>query len=165
MKKEAVAMIYSKWTNGTEDFETVRALRRAVFLDDMGISEASVFDVYDPAAMHALLYDADEPVGTGRLYYDGEAFCIGRICVLKDRRGRGFGDMIARLLLDRALNVHAPRIRLHAPPEQAGFYEKFGFGALDGTHEEDGRLAVRMEALANDVVFPSACGHGGHSGR
>ena len=158
-------MIYSRWIHGTKDFDTVRALRTAVFVDELGIPDADVFDGFDPDAMHVVLFDDGEPLGTGRLYYDGEAFCIGRICVLMNRRGQGFGDMIARVLLDRALNMHAPRIRLITPPEHAGFYQKFGFVTLEGTYEEAGRPAVRMEVPAEDAVFPSTCGHGGKGGR
>jgi hypothetical protein len=153
-------MIHSEWKNGSKDLAVVRALREAVFVDELGIGEELVFDGFDAWALHAVLYNAGEPVGTGRLYHDGEAFYIGRICVLKDRRGQGFGDMIARLLLDRAIIAGAPGIRVNVPPEHAGFYEQFGFSRLNGTCVEAGRPAVRMEVQAKDAVFPSKCGCG-----
>ena len=151
-------MILSRWYHGTKDFEAVHALRKAVFVEEMGIDENHAFDEHDPCAMHVVVYDAAEPAGTGRLYFDGAAFRIGKICVRKELRGQKIGDMITRLLLDRALNVNAPNIRVHTCPASCAFYEPFGFKAVGAPVTENGCEVVRMEVIAKDVLFPRACG-------
>ncbi|OPX89343.1 MAG: putative N-acetyltransferase YjcF [Pelotomaculum sp. PtaB.Bin104] len=157
-------MILSRWVHGTKDFDAVRALRTAVFVGEQGIDEAVEFDGFDQYAMHVVAYNGDQPAGTGRLYFDGEAFRIGRICVRKEMRGQKIGDMIVRLLLDRALNVNAPRIRVHACPALCTFYGKFGFVATGEPFVEDDREVIPMEVLAKDVLFPRACGCNDNSG-
>lgn len=151
-------MILSRWFHGTRDFDAVKALRTAVYVEELGVDEKMEFDEHDALAMHVVVYNGEEAAGTGRLYFDGEAFRIGRICVLSKFRGQKIGDVIVRLLLDRALNVNAPRIRLNADPKLCSFYEKFGFRATGGPVVENGLEAVPMEARAKEVLFPNTCG-------
>ncbi len=151
-------MILTRWFHGTSDFDAVRALRTAVFVEEQGMPARLEFDEFDAMAMHVVVYDGKEPAGTGRLYYDGSMFRIGRVCVLKEKRGQRLGDMLVRLLLDRALNVNAPSIRIYARPELTEFYGKFGFTACGEPFIENGVAeVVPMEARAADVRFPRAC--------
>ena len=80
-------------------------------------------------AVYALAYDEkDRPAGTGRLIINDESrFQIGRVCVLKEARGQGLGDLVVRMLLYRALELGAGEIWLGAQLPAVGFYARYGF--------------------------------------
>ena len=69
------------------DMALVRAIRRQVFVQDLGVPEQQEFDAVDlPGAdtVYALLTAEGSPLGTGRLQGAAENYKIGRIaCHLK----------------------------------------------------------------------------------
>jgi len=74
------------------DYGPCIALRREVFIDEQGISEAEEMDDLDDQAIHLLATDNGTPVGTARLLLDGDTGKIGRICVVQSHRGTPAGD-------------------------------------------------------------------------
>ncbi len=71
----------------TEDLAACLALRRAVFIDEQGVSEADEIDDLDAEAVHLLAIKDTAPVGTARLLILGDTGKIGRVCVLPEARG------------------------------------------------------------------------------
>ena len=102
-------------------------VRRAVFIEEQGVSEAEELDGEDPNATHFLATDAaGTPIGTARLLASGQ---IGRMAVLPNWRKHGVG---ARLLA-AAVAAAAERnlaVFLHAQVTAIGFYERGGFKAV-----------------------------------
>ena len=92
------------------------------------------------------------------LCFDGEAeeiivrTTVGDMGVLEEKRGRGFGDLLIRLLLYKSLTHSASQICLETPKELEGFFARYGFLA-DG--EENG--LVQMHIMGDDVQL-SHCG-------
>ncbi|MEI4484677.1 GNAT family N-acetyltransferase [Frigidibacter sp. MR17.14] len=121
------------------DFAPCAALRRRVFMDEQGFTEAEEFDALDADAIHLLGLVDGVPMGTARLLRAGDVGKIGRVCVLPEARGTGLGARLieaslARLAKDPALS----RAYLSAQTQAIGFYERAGFAAegpeyLDGT--------------------------------
>ncbi len=113
----------------TEDLETCRALRRAVFIDEQGVSEAEEWDGRDSAALHFLCWQDDAAIGTARVFIEGDSGKIGRVCVLAAARGSGAGLAIMQGAIDtlRARGVRLAKLssQTHAIP----FYERLGFVA------------------------------------
>lgn len=112
----------------TRDIATCQRLRRVVFIDEQGVSEADEVDGLDDEAIHLLACDGDVPAGTARLLLKGSVGKIGRVCVLPQARGTGLG---AALIL-RTLEVlrDQPGVReayLGSQSHATGFYEKLGF--------------------------------------
>ena len=69
----------------------VRAIRRQVFVQDLGVPEQQEFDAADlPGAdtVYALLTAEGSPLGTGRLQGAAENYKIGRIAFLPAARGQ-----------------------------------------------------------------------------
>ena len=151
-------MIFSRWFHGTADFDEVKALRTAVFVEEEGLKCEEEFTSDDDMAMHVVVYKEGIPVGTGRLWFDGKSFRIGKVCVLKEHRGGKIGDMIVRLLLDRALNVNAPSLRVNARVSLSDSLSKFGFEKVGEVFTENNKKVIEMSVLGKDVLFPSACG-------
>lgn len=112
----------------TRDIATCQNLRRAVFIDEQGVSEADEVDGLDETALHLLAYDKDIPVGTARLLVKGSVGKIGRVCVLREARGTGLGAELIRVALD-VLKKQAgvTEAYLGSQSHATGFYEKLGF--------------------------------------
>ncbi|WP_164870870.1 GNAT family N-acetyltransferase [Mesobaculum littorinae] len=123
----------------TRDLAACHALRRTVFMDEQGFTEAEEFDGRDDGAVHLLAMEDAAPVGTARLLQEGEIGRIGRICVLRSHRGTGLGAALVRAAIAELRAQPDIRIiRLSAQVQAMGFYEKLGFVAhgesyLDGT--------------------------------
>ncbi|MFO1201986.1 MAG: GNAT family N-acetyltransferase [Tabrizicola sp.] len=112
----------------TRDIPTCQRLRRVVFIEEQGVSEADEVDGLDPEAIHLLAFEGEVPVGTARLLVKGPVGKIGRVCVLPQARGTGLG---AALIL-RALEVlrgqpGVSEAYLGSQSQATGFYEKLGF--------------------------------------
>ncbi|MDP3195975.1 GNAT family N-acetyltransferase [Tabrizicola sp.] len=127
----------------TRDIATCQRLRRAVFIDEQGVSEADEVDGLDETAIHLLAFDGQGPVGTARLLVKGATGKIGRVCVLPAARGTGLGAA----LIETALRVlqDQPGVTeacLGSQSHATGFYEKLGF-AVEGEEFLDAGIPHR----------------------
>jgi ElaA protein len=112
----------------TRDIAACRALRRVVFIEEQGVSEADEIDDLDEAAIHLLAFLDDTPVGTARLLVDGSTGKVGRVCVLRAARGTGLGAALMRAAVDRFRAMPGVRkVKLGAQSHATGFYEALGF--------------------------------------
>ncbi|MEG0768268.1 MAG: GNAT family N-acetyltransferase [Clostridia bacterium] len=152
-------MIYGKWIPPTGDHADALALRMDVFVREQGFSEALETDALDAQSYHAVLYEKGDLVATGRLYYEGDAFHIGRFCVRKDHRGQGLGDLLLRMMLDKALQHHAARFRIDAQTQAVPFYARYGFTACGPEYLEEHVPHMPLFALATDLRLESPCAH------
>jgi len=84
----------------TRDIATCQHLRRIVFIDEQGVSEADEVDGLDDQAIHLLAWDGDRPVGTARMLVQGTTGKIGRVCVLAEARGAGLGAALIQAALE-----------------------------------------------------------------
>lgn len=115
----------------TQDVPTCQALRRVVFIDEQGVSEADEVDGLDGRAIHLLAWDGDCPVGTARLLLKRPVGKIGRVCVLPEARGLGLGAALITTALD--VLREQPGVAeayLGSQSHATGFYEKLGFAAF-----------------------------------
>ena len=112
----------------TEDVPTCQALRRVVFIDEQGVSEADEVDGLDGRAIHLLAWDGACPVGTARLLVNGDTGKIGRVCVLPEARGLGLGAALIKAALDVLRGQAGVAVAyLGSQSHATGFYEKLGF--------------------------------------
>lgn len=157
-------MIRGRFMNSTEDCAQIFALRRSVFVEEQGFGECFVRDDGDAMAVYALVFDeADAPSGTGRLIIDDDRFMLGRVCVLKDARGQGLGDLVMRMLLLRAQELGAPSVFVSAQLPAVGFYARYGFRPIGEAHEEGGAPRQLMRAMADEISIEGNCHKGGKS--
>lgn len=150
-------MITNEWILGTQDTKKVFEIRRKVFVEEQGCNPDLDVDSFDGQAMHLLLYVDGAPVGTGRIYFDGEHFRVGRLCVLKECRGQGIGDLAIRLLLFKAF-TWANEIHIGAQKYLENFYAKFGFQKYGDEYLDENIPHIHMKLKKEDCVFPSKCG-------
>ena len=111
---------------GTAQFDDARAIRTDVFVIEQGFHNE--FDEIDDRAYHAVLYDGERPVATGRAFQEqGGGWHIGRIAVRKEYRGSGMGALVMQALEEKLRELHASGAELSAQIQAAGFYEKLGY--------------------------------------
>jgi ElaA protein len=113
-----------------EAFAHCQAIRMEVFVGEQRVPPNEEMDELDAVAVHVLALVDGQPVGTGRLILqDSETARVGRMAVLKPRRGAGVGSAILLRLMEiareRGIRTVTLAGQLHAIP----FYERFGFVA------------------------------------
>ena len=138
-------MIVAEWFTGDTQLAEVHAIRRAVFMEEQGVSEAEEMDGTDAEAIHLLLRDGGVPVATGRIIIVDGLFYLGRIAVLKDRRNMGYGDFLCRLLIRRCFELGGETQYIHSQTHAVGFYEKLGFTVTSEEYMEADIPHVNME--------------------
>ncbi|MEL7090968.1 MAG: GNAT family N-acetyltransferase [Pseudomonadota bacterium] len=134
------------WTiSETDDLATCLELRRIVFMDEQGVSEADERDGRDGDAVHVLATVEGHALGCARILRDGDTAKIGRVCVLQEGRGTGLGAAIINACLDVARSHGATRAKLGAQTHALNFYEKLGFTAFGPAYDDAGIPHQDME--------------------
>ncbi|MBP9951738.1 MAG: GNAT family N-acetyltransferase [Cypionkella sp.] len=112
----------------TRDIATCRLLRRVVFIDEQGVSEADERDDLDDIAIHLLAIENDQALGSARLIVQGETGKIGRVCVLQAARGRGIGAALIHAAVARLQKTPGvAKAKLGAQTHAIAFYQALGF--------------------------------------
>lgn len=115
----------------TRDIALCRQLRRVVFIDEQGVSEADELDDLDGVAVHLLAVLDGVPVGSARLLTEGSMGKIGRVCVLQSARGKGIGADLIRAAVARFRGVPGiAKVKLGAQVHALGFYAGLGFAPV-----------------------------------
>lgn len=120
-------------------------LRRAVFMDEQGVSEADEFDGKDPAATHVITVQDSAVVGVLRILWLPEHAKIGRFAVRHDVRNEGIGSRLFHSALSFIERKGVERVMLEAQIDRVGFYENFGFEAYGEEYLDAGILHRAMK--------------------
>ena len=124
------AMAEVKTGSWTELGTDARALRKAVFVDELSISRQLEADASDAAALHAVAYNRlGQVVATGRLLADVQPGVshIGRMAVHRVLRGGALGRQVMQTLVDAARARGDRELLLNAQRSAVGFYERLGW--------------------------------------
>jgi ElaA protein len=122
----------------TSDITTCRTLRRIVFIEEQGVSEADEVDDKDDTAIHLLATENGTPVGSARLLIAGDTGKIGRVCVLKSHRGTGLGAALVRAAISELRGHGLTTAKLGAQTHAIGFYQRLGFTATGSEYMDAG---------------------------
>lgn len=116
-----------RWTKGNEDFEDAFSVREKVFIIEQNVDEEDELDTFDDLAWHIVLYDDRIPIATGRVFKKRDSCVIGRVCVLKEYRGRSIGKQLISHLLEKADQMGLDRLELESQMYAVDFYRRVGF--------------------------------------
>lgn len=112
-------MVTGKWLEQGDAGEAV-SLREAVF--------GRGRDATDNIARCVVVYDdSGAPVGAARLFWQGGAFRVDLVGVLQEHRGRGYGDLLMRLAIYKAVSHGAKTLLITPTDETRGFFTRYGF--------------------------------------
>lgn len=153
-------MITTKWMLGNIDpeYKLIQNIRNEVFVDEQNGPEFEEDTEFDRYGVHLLIYHNDTPCATGAIFHNGTAVQIARICVLKDFRSLGLGDLVVRMLLHKASQTDTREIYVLSQQYITGLYAKFGFKLLDDEITDiDGIPHCRMLLNMDELVFPKKC--------
>jgi len=105
-------------------------IRKEVFIKEQKVSVDEELDDLDNSATHFLLLKDNKPIGTMRIFLDAEKHEVtfGRIAILKEYRGQGYGrNMVSQVMKIISRKVTPLTIRLNAQEQAEGFYKSLGF--------------------------------------
>ncbi len=117
------------WSNERDRLACL-GVREEVFVVEQHVPHEDERDELDPLCVHALARDhSGVPIATGRLVppRGDEPARIGRMAVLRAWRGKGVGEALLHLLVDRARTLGYRTLEMHAQSHAVPFYERHGF--------------------------------------
>ena len=106
--------------------EALKAIRKSVFIDEQHVPKDLEWDGRDTECIQFLLTADSIPVATARLTPEGQ---IGRMAVLRNFRGKGFGSRLLAAVIEQAKHAGHKQVFLHAQVSVIDFYKAHGFTA------------------------------------
>jgi predicted GNAT family N-acyltransferase len=103
---------------------SLRLIRQRVFIEEQQVPKDLEWDSDDKRATHFLGKEGNRPVACARLIKDDY---LGRVAVLKEHRGHGWGSRIIRAAEQYLLERHKGRLSLNAQANGYHFYFKNGY--------------------------------------
>jgi predicted GNAT family N-acyltransferase len=116
-------------------------IRFTVFCEEQGVPREIELDEHDAVSVHAVVFEDEMPIATGRLLPDGH---IGRMAVLKGWRNRGLGGLMLQKLIERAKARGDREVALSAQVHAVAFYRAHGFVEEGAEYLEAG---IRHQAM------------------
>jgi N-acetylglutamate synthase-like GNAT family acetyltransferase len=154
--QEVTMAVQGKLLTTSDDLTEAFAIRKEVFLYELGMTEQLVFDEMDREAIHVIIYEDVKgenqskdkiAVATGRLHFDGYHYELSQIAVLKDYRRKRYGDFAVRMLLNRAFQA-GMEVITYSPNTLFQFFESIGFHK-DNSEQKNGNY--RMIINPSDI--------------
>lgn len=141
--------------SGLEPIDEILDIRKKVFIEEQKLPEFMLQNDEDDEAIFALAFEESEttkiPVGTARLLFLGDEFKVGRLCVLKEYRGKGYADFLIRMLIDKAFQMGAKEVHVDSQLHAIGFYKKIGFTENGEIKTDNGFEEQPMVLIKEDL--------------
>lgn len=122
----------------THDITACQVIRRAVFIEEQGVSEAEEMDGLDADCHHYLLWDGDTPIATLRVKPLDETAKIQRVAVLKAYRNKGAGALLMQTVLSELPQDGFSKAILGSQLTAIPFYTKLGFEVFGPVYDDAG---------------------------
>ena len=127
--------------------DTLKAIRKSVFIDEQHVPKELEWDGRDTECTQFLLTIDSAPVATARLTPEGQ---IGRMAVLKNFRGKGFGSRLLATVIEQAKHAGHKQVFLHAQVSVIEFYQRHGFTACGDVFIDAGIEHRSMKLVFDD---------------
>lgn len=145
-------MITGEFLDGYVINEDAYKIRKAVFIDELKTAEIFLEDEVDASAHHLLVKDGKESIATGRIVLDDEKTYIGRIAVMKSHRGQSIGDLVVKMLIDKAFRLGLEPVSVYSRISAIGFYESIGFKTIGEVFTKESVEVVEMTIRSKDLI-------------
>jgi predicted GNAT family N-acyltransferase len=121
------------------------ALRKTIFIEEQGVSEALEMDGLDDQATLILAKMKAKPIGCARYRLLDNYVKVERVGVLQEFRGQGIGQAIMRFI-EQEIASSSPvlTIKLHAQDHAIPFYHHLGYQDIGEPFYEAGILHQAM---------------------
>lgn len=117
--------------------ENAKLIRETVFVKEQGFKEE--FDSVDLIATHIVIYNDGKPAAVGRYFNEGNSptYHIGRVAVMKEYRGLGYGKGIMDIAEKHIKAEGGEKIEVSAQLQAKPFYEKCGYTAVGDIYYDE----------------------------
>ncbi len=123
-------MLEIKLLKNLDNLKEALEIRKKVFVVEQNVPPELEWDEMDKMATHFLLYLDKIPIGTARVFKKESDWYIGRMAILKEYRGKGYGKIIMEYIMDFLNAMNPEKIIIHAQTTVLGFYRKFRFNEI-----------------------------------
>ena len=142
-------MLHFKYTEDVHSsiYEDSLLIRQSVFISEQHVNPAIEIDDKEKDCVHLVAYNQQEKaVATARLFpLSPSSFKIQRVAVVKELRGKKYGNAIMKKIEEIAKEKHIKKLVLGAQNYAIPFYEKLGYSTEGEEYEEAGILHRHMK--------------------
>ncbi len=121
-----MSKISFKWIKDS-NYEDCFKVRKEVFIKEQNISYDKEYDGIDNECDHIVGYVDNTPIATGRILVKDNKYYLGRICVLKEYRGFGYGIELIKEMIKYLEEKNIKEIYLSSQYYIKDLYSKLGF--------------------------------------
>lgn len=125
-----------------ELMQIAHAIRNEVFVIGQNCPTNLEWE-FEEDSTHFLIFDNNKAVATARHRKTKNGYKLERFAVLETLRGRGYGHIVLKAILDDLKNSNEV-IYMHAQSEVLPFYEKMGFKKEGNEFKEAGIMHFKM---------------------
>lgn len=154
-------MVHAKIIANNDRIDEVYKILSEVFVNENKFNEEDIIDELNEHVYHVLVYEENSdlpPIATGRVIIDGELACIKLVAVKEQYRMKQYGDMVVRMLLEKARSLYCSNIETVIPENLLEMFNKIGFKPIkdisDIKHKSMFENSIRMKY---DNSFTSKC--------
>ena len=126
----------------TEWWERALAIRKAVFVDELGVDPSLEYE-NEAESVHYLLFLGEKALATARWRETGHGIKLERFAVLPAYRNRGIGEILLHEIIKEHTTSGRP-VYLHAQARAADFYLRNGFSITGEPFSEAGITHYKM---------------------
>lgn len=116
-----------KLVTNDQELEDAYHVRKVVFVDEQNVPIEEEIDDLESESKHFVLYENNKPIGAGRFRTVDGYGKVERICVLKDNRKSGAGNIIMQGIEQFAKDEGIKKLKLNAQTQAIPFYGKLGY--------------------------------------
>ena len=134
-----------KVVNTEQEKKDAYHIRMIVFVEEQKVPAEEEIDENDKTAIHFIGYETEgTPAAASRLrFVDGHGK-LERICVLKEYRGRHFGQQMINAMEETIISKGYKKSKLSAQTHAEDFYRKLGYQTVSGEYMDAGIPHVTM---------------------
>lgn len=124
----------------------LRNIRQKVFVEEQNVPSNMEWDADDKRAIHVLGKEGNRPVACARIVNGNY---LGRVAVLKDYRGHGWGSRLIRAAEQHLVEKRKGRLSLNAQANSYEFYLSHGYQPEDEMMWDANIPHIKMSKLLN----------------
>ena len=157
------AKIKSDGEINNNEVTKVNEILKEVFIKEKGYNEDLIFKQYEGKRYHVLLYEAvteEELIAYGSLIINGNSADIVLLAVKESYRGKKYGDLITRMLIDKALSSSYNNIYVDLPNYLISMFKKIGFYKIEDSEDREENVnkpLIYDIRLKYDINRPISC--------
>ncbi len=125
--------------------DQAKQIREAVFMQEQGF--VYEFDALDEIATHLVAFDGALPVAVCRVWLAEDGWHVGRLAVIKGKRGSGLGRLLLAEAEKHVRLLGGDDLSLHAQCRAEAFYRKCGYTPYGEIDYDEGVEHIHMRKI------------------